>query len=258
MNWYKTYKHSQYEQDQINQLIKEAQLASEWGKLISLYGVKAIMMLAGAWGVNTMGIQDAFARQPQKVIQELEKNKIKEPQNDAQPLKQVSPQASGASVQECMKFIEPHEGKRYKVYPDKMGIPTVGIGFNLNRGDARAKMQSIGANYSLVRSGKQKLNDQQIEILFKSDVQDAINSAKSLMPSFASQPKEAQLVFTDLVFNLGAAGAAKFKNTLKAFEAKNYAKAAEGLKNSQWYNQVQPSRSHTSVQMIANLNKNKV
>lgn len=45
-------------------------------------------------------------------------------------------------------------------------------------------------------------------------------------------------VLIDMAFNLGLAGLLKFKNSLGYIKAKNYAKAADNLKLSLWYNQV--------------------
>ena len=51
------------------------------------------------------------------------------------------------------------EGKKSCVYKDTKGIPTIGIGFNLQRDDARSKLAGIGLNFNDVLSGKTCLSD---------------------------------------------------------------------------------------------------
>ncbi len=52
-----------------------------------------------------------------------------------------------------------HEGKRSKVYKDSEGVPTIGVGFNLKRSDAKAKIEALGLDYTKVLSGDQELTD---------------------------------------------------------------------------------------------------
>lgn len=45
------------------------------------------------------------------------------------------------------------EGTRPCVYIDTMGHPTIGIGFNLDRSDARSICSKYGINYDAIRAG---------------------------------------------------------------------------------------------------------
>lgn len=64
-----------------------------------------------------------------------------------------------------------HEGKRYCVYNDQVGIATIGIGFNMiQRTDSRALITGLGLNFDAVLAGSQCLNDAQISSLFNYDI----------------------------------------------------------------------------------------
>jgi GH24 family phage-related lysozyme (muramidase) len=65
-------------------------------------------------------------------------------------------------------FIKDHEGYRPHVYNDSRGIPTIGIGLNLLRPDAKKIAAQAGADYDAILSGKQTLTDDQVKELFKS------------------------------------------------------------------------------------------
>lgn len=59
-----------------------------------------------------------------------------------------------------------------------------------------------------------------------------------------------QAVLVELMFNMGPETLKQFVNTLAAFKRKDYVAAAEGLKKSRWYQQVQPSRSARIISML--------
>lgn len=45
------------------------------------------------------------------------------------------------------------------MYKDSLGIPTIGIGFNLKRSDAPKLIAGVGANYNKILAGSECLND---------------------------------------------------------------------------------------------------
>ncbi len=55
-----------------------------------------------------------------------------------------------------------NEGHYLHVYKDPLGIPTIGVGFNLKKSGARKKITDVGANYDLVLAGKQDLTEAQV------------------------------------------------------------------------------------------------
>jgi lysozyme len=155
------------------------------------------------------------------------------------------------STGEAMAFIEPHEGRRRQVYPDSQGIPTIGVGFNLKRSDAPQRLRELGHDYQKILNGTDQLNDQEINQLLKLDVKSALLNANFFLP-FQDQPKDVQLILTDMAFNLGAKGLNKFVEFQKALKIRDYSRAAKEMINSQWYNQV-GNRSKKLVRMMKNI-----
>ena len=75
------------------------------------------------------------------------------------------------------KQLVRHEGKRLKVYKDSEGIPTIGVGFNLRRQDAKAKIEAFGLNFQDVLEGRVALTDAQVDSLLVADIDAAIKTA---------------------------------------------------------------------------------
>jgi hypothetical protein len=180
----------------------------------------------------------------------------------------VDSQAWQAEVE---KRIAINEGRRNTVYNDTANPPnpTVGIGFNLNRSDARDALAKIGAGYDAVRSGTTSLTDQQVDRLFAYSLAPVVDEARaSLQPShFDSMSDARRFVICDLVFNLGSAGWLGFVNTRgiidKACHAARtsdsagahvlFGQAADALTQSAWYNQV-GDRAKRDVAMMRTSN----
>jgi GH24 family phage-related lysozyme (muramidase) len=136
------------------------------------------------------------------------------------------------------EHIEAREGRRDSVYTDTTGHPTIGVGFNLDRSDARAKITELGLDYDQVRSGKQTLSDTQIDTLLDADVDQATSDAQALVSNFDSIPDDKQVVVTDMVFNMGATKFGKFSDTIDAIENEDWDAAADGMQDSKWFGQV--------------------
>lgn len=136
------------------------------------------------------------------------------------------------------EHIQAAEGRRSSVYTDSRGHPTIGVGFNLDRSDAQAKIAALGLNYDQVRSGQQSLSNAQIDSLFNDDVNNAVSDARNLVSNFDDIPHDKQTVVTDMVFNMGAAKFAGFKDTIAAIEDEDWQAASAGMEDSNWYDQV--------------------
>jgi GH24 family phage-related lysozyme (muramidase) len=134
--------------------------------------------------------------------------------------------------------VKQHEGVKSKVYLDSRGIPTIGVGFNLNRQDSLQRLNSIGVNYQLVKSGKAALSDSQISTLLMQDLNSAYEQAKSLIPNWDSLPDQIKGVLTEMAFNLGKQGLSEFKNFLSYITAYDYDKASTEMLRSSWARQV--------------------
>jgi GH24 family phage-related lysozyme (muramidase) len=78
--------------------------------------------------------------------------------------------SQGSLITQAGNFITKGEGVRTQAYDDYTGRsihpganvrgnPTIGHGFNLNRKDAKEKLASMGYDYDLVRSGRQRISE---------------------------------------------------------------------------------------------------
>ncbi len=144
-----------------------------------------------------------------------------------------------------------HEGYRTSTYLDTKGIPTIGVGFNLQRPDASNLLQKVNADYNKILQGNQKLDDSQIMRLFRYDLSNAVINARQIVKTFDKQPPQVQEVIVNMTFNLGPGGLKKFKKMINAVDSNDYATAAHEMKDSIWYTQV-GNRSKELVQLMQN------
>lgn len=118
------------------------------------------------------------------------------------------------------------EGFRASVYIDTVGKHTIGYGHNL---DAKP-ISWIG--------GSTVLTFAQAEQILENDITDARLALTGHLP-WAVGLDEARLgVLVNMAFNMGVPGLMAFKNTLAAFHARDWEKAAQGMESSKWYAQV--------------------
>lgn len=181
----------------------------------------------------------------------------------------------GVKLYEMLKL---HEGYKTKVYNDSLGIPTVGIGYNLNWNIPLAKkeFQSIGLDYDKVKSGQVELSDKEIKQLYNKSMVRAYYDVKDIYPEFHLFPEEIQMVLLDMNFNLGKTRFSGFKKTHQLFKLgimaefqyrktgnikywqdaqKSYNAAAKEMLDSKWAKQVK-GRSVTLSNMVINTAKN--
>lgn len=157
-----------------------------------------------------------------------------------------------AVMQWIARWEEGPRGPALTAYKDTMGHPTIGIGFNLDRSGAEAKITALGLNYQAVRAGQASLTLDQVNQLFAGDVQAAAAGAASIVPGFDSLPSDAQMVIVDMVFNLGMRGFSEFGRAISAFENQNWTLAALEMTESAWYTQT-GQRSKGDVDVIRRL-----
>jgi GH24 family phage-related lysozyme (muramidase) len=142
-----------------------------------------------------------------------------------------------------------HEGRRSKVYKDTEGVPTIGVGFNLNRPDAKKKIEALGLSYDMVRDGEQELSERQIDDLLVADIDAAVADCNALFPKFADLSDVRQRALADMAFNLGPARLKSFKKMIASVNNENFVGAADEMKDSQWYRQVK-KRGETLESMM--------
>ncbi|MEZ0072587.1 glycoside hydrolase family protein [Planotetraspora sp. GP83] len=124
------------------------------------------------------------------------------------------------------------------VYPDSKGHPTVGVGFNLDRADAPALLQSVGANYAAVRAGTQNLTPLQITTLFEGDFYAAIANVKTVIYNFDRLTSSRQVVLIDMMYNMGPGKFRQFTRMIGAVNVGDFYRAGLEMKNSTWATQV--------------------
>jgi GH24 family phage-related lysozyme (muramidase) len=147
------------------------------------------------------------------------------------------------------ELVARHEDTRSRVYDDGAGHPTVGIGFNLDRADARAAITNLGVDYDALRSGAVELTEQQITQLFDRDLNQAVAAGERTVSNFNELPANVQLVVIDMVFNLGEAGFSRFANAIAAIEAQDFQRAAAEMQDSAWYRQT-GTRAQEDVRLM--------
>ena len=149
---------------------------------------------------------------------------------DATPA--ADPLANGRAM------TEQFEGRREHVYTDTLGHPTVGIGFNLDRADARDRLAAVGADYDAVRAGTADLTDTQINALYAGDYAAARQKAADIVgPGFYSLSQARQDVVTDMTFNMSSK-VRGFNTMLNNLRSGDYSGAADAMLDSRWAHQV--------------------
>jgi GH24 family phage-related lysozyme (muramidase) len=152
-------------------------------------------------------------------------------------------------VTRLRRFIEDHEGRRVTAYLDSRNVRTIGVGFSLQREDARDKIAALGLSYDVVCRGAISLTDAQVDTLLAADIETAISGARDCVRGFDTLPSDAQMVIIDMVFNLGKRGFANFKKMITAVESGDWERAAAEMRDSVWYHQV-GNRARQNVALI--------
>jgi GH24 family phage-related lysozyme (muramidase) len=154
---------------------------------------------------------------------------------------------------EVERRITINEGRKSQMYFDTRGIPTVGVGFNLQRTDAPSILASIGTSLPTVMGGT-VLSDAQIDKLFAYSLQPIEAQARASLQNdhYQSLSDARRFVICDLIFNLGEEGWTDFVTTRSLIDSACHFKivgdatrahdfftqAADHLAQSAWYSQV--------------------
>lgn len=114
----------------------------------------------------------------------------------------------------------------------------VGVGHNLT-----AHKQFVKSSYS----------DQEIRDFFHEDYLEALSAARRLVYDFDGLPDSAQIVVIQLIWSVGPAGFAKFKNFRIALKYRSWAAARAELLDSKWAKQVQKDRVEWATNLLKKL-----
>jgi peptidoglycan LD-endopeptidase CwlK len=124
------------------------------------------------------------------------------------------------------------EGRLNKIDYDSLGNPTIGVGFNLARRDARAAIEAIGASHADVMSGKAQLSDSQVDSLLSRDIEQSLRSCREIFSNFDELSDVRQRVLADMMFNLGLLRFQSFKTIISAVRAEDFDLAADEIRKS--------------------------
>lgn len=140
------------------------------------------------------------------------------------------------------KRLVEEEGWRRIVYDDHLGHATVGVGLNLDEGHARTLLAWVGADYDAVRSDA-ALTNEQVDRLFDRCVTEAEEAVRANVPGYASLPADAQLVLTDMAFQMGWPRLRGFHRLLAAIARRDFSAAAAEMLDSDWARIQTPGRA---------------
>jgi GH24 family phage-related lysozyme (muramidase) len=143
-------------------------------------------------------------------------------------------------------IVRQNEGVRNRMYLDHLGIPTIGVGFNLTRPDARAK---IGTDYDEILAGTKTLTPERIEALFDADLAASLLDLARVLPNFSELPPEVRVALLDLHFNVGPTRFRGFRKMLAALQGNDFSRAADEMTDSLWARQV-PTRAARNIQRV--------
>jgi GH24 family phage-related lysozyme (muramidase) len=160
---------------------------------------------------------------------------------------------SSGSDNDLVEMISRHEGLRNFAYDDSLGVRTIGVGFNLERSDAKEKISELGLNFSEVYSGKSEISNSQAYFLMNEDIKNSTLDAKKYIgKDFDNLPLDAKHVLIDMSYNLGYSRLSKFKNFRKEILEGDFDGAAEEMIDSKWYGQV-GNRSKELVEIMRDI-----
>lgn len=151
-------------------------------------------------------------------------------------LETIQDTITGRNINEpTADFIRNNEGVRTITQQEEVGeevIPTVGIGFNLNREDADEILREVGLNdreINAVRKSAKALTPAQIEQIFQINLQQTQEEAKNIFPEFETLPDDVRKVVIDMIFNLGSTRFQEFNGFIEAVKAGDFERAADEI-----------------------------
>jgi GH24 family phage-related lysozyme (muramidase) len=257
-----------------SELIQEAGMSDTIKKAILavslIFGGYSVFEVAERTGLTPEQVNQAVNNQQIVDLIEKETLPITELPIPTEEPQQVDTQqglSTALNMSEIERLIRLHEvsgtkrfvtvrGKKVdirKVYEDPIHgwkVPTIGVGFNLNRPDAPSLISSFGLDYNKVRSGQQTLTDEQVNILYRHDIKNAMKDAKTFLPSFDQQPTQVKTILVDMSFNMGLDRLSTFKNFKKALENFDFPKALKEMRDSNWAKQTKTRAERLSGKMI--------
>jgi GH24 family phage-related lysozyme (muramidase) len=129
------------------------------------------------------------------------------------------------------------EGVRKCTYLDQIGVPTVGVGFNLFRWDIQNRTEIMGFDLDkLINDDEYCLTDCQIKAQFVYDMWWSSAEAQRIFKTFFRHPQCVQQMLADWVFNRGGPDIINRTELVNAIDSFNYQAAASYLRSTDWCN----------------------
>ena len=202
-----------------------------------------------------------------KKVEKLKKEEIKQPEKTTNLPSKETPKPSAEKIQTkppvtlpkidldaTKKMIIQHEGKVNFPYKDSKGLWTIGVGHLIGNGKTLPAeydaWKNNGGPYDKNNNKSPAMTDEQVMALFEKDFESHRKMAEKT-PGWNLANESGQAAMIDLAYNLGGSWYKSWKDTSAALESGDFEKAANGLKNSKWYEQVK-GRAVKIVDMIRN------
>jgi len=158
---------------------------------------------------------------------------------------------SSVRLMEAVKpLLIKHEGRSMSVYYDTMNIPTIGVGFNLLRPDARQLCQQCGADYDALLAGTAELTGIQSDYILDQCIIEVIDWMVKVVPEFSSFTLNRQSALIDMGFNLGETRFREFAFMIAALNGEHWHDAAQEMLNSLWAKQVGPRATELARMLV--------
>lgn len=155
-----------------------------------------------------------------------------------------------AWLEQAHADLKRHEGFRPYAYPDPRSPLGKKHGSKFGYKPAREVLNALGASakdggpwtvgYGFTHgvTPDTSITLEEADEKLYAEILDHSYGLDKLVPNWGMAPLVVQSVLVNLIFNLGEAGLAKFKNTLKLINAGDYVRASANLIQSLWYKQV--------------------
>lgn len=152
-----------------------------------------------------------------------------------------------SSPDEMRRLLIKYEGYRNCRYLDTKGIPTIGIGYNLNANVGTTK-KLVGTNWPIC------LSDQNINKLYRFSIARATSELDARLTWARTMPSRVRDVLIRSSFNMGmgneSSGLLSFGNTLNLLKNRRFVEAARGFRMSKWCRDVKETRCHFETKII--------
>lgn len=141
--------------------------------------------------------------------------------------------------------------KPKKPVKDSRGATTMSYAFDVDRPDAKRRIEGLGLDYHLVKAKVLPIPERQLRQLFDEDLQLAIGQARTLVKTFRDLPEKKQQVVITLVFWQGKEGFAKHQRLIERLEARDFWGAGEEIKVGRWSGNLEDSAAELAAMMQA-------